>query len=189
MVLGQLLKRIPVNFLSRVASNLKNGRYGQKMEDGQDHGQIIRDTRGWHYGVIVIVCRSLDFCRGWGNRERFKNCTRIIERFTGIAGSCTAISKSLKETVRSCTATSKAARATQRSPRIERKFAAFGERSRAIGTRSERITGNAAATNASCDAIPAIVKRAIRLYFRFHGCRLLMEWQPSLGFRTWYNHA
>ena len=97
--------------------------------------------------------------------------------------------KELKETVRSCAATSRAARATQRSPRIERKFAAVGERSKAIGTRSERITGNAAATNASCDAIPAIVKRAIRLYFRFHGCRLLMEWQPSLGFRTWYNHA
>ena len=34
-----------VNFPMRVASNLKNGRYGQKMEDGQDHGQIIRDTR------------------------------------------------------------------------------------------------------------------------------------------------
>jgi hypothetical protein len=27
-----------VNFLSRVASNLENGRTGQKMEDGQDHG-------------------------------------------------------------------------------------------------------------------------------------------------------
>src|SRR5262245_66130961 len=95
----------------------------KKMEDGQDHGQIIRDTRGWHYGVIVIVCRSLDFCRGWGNQERFKRTApRIIERFTGIAGSCTAISKSLKETVRSCAATSRAERATQRAPRVERKF-------------------------------------------------------------------
>src|SRR5262249_29308329 len=44
----------------------------KKMEDGQDQGQIIRDTRGWHYGVIVIVFRSLDFCRRWEIKSDLK---------------------------------------------------------------------------------------------------------------------
>ena len=176
-----------VNFLSRVASNLENGRNGKKMEDGQDHGQIIKDTRGRLYGVILIVCQRLGFCRGWGNQERFngaairitKNCTRIIERFVGIAGSCAATSKSLKETERNCAATSRAARATQRSRRIEKRSAAIEERSRAIDTHSGGITGNtvatdgnSTATDASCDAISTTRKQAIRLYFH----RLL--WPP-----------
>ena len=75
------------------------------------------------------------------------------------------ISKSLKETAGSCAATSRAARVTQRSRRIEKRFAAVEKRSKAIGTNSGGITGNAVETDASCDAISATIKRAIRLYF------------------------
>ena len=70
------------------------------------------------------------------------NCTRIIERFVGIAGSCAATSKSLKETEGNCAATSRtAAQATQRSRRIEKRSAAIEERSKAIDTNSGGITG------------------------------------------------
>src|SRR5215467_10252234 len=155
-----------VNFPMRVTSNLKNGRYGQKMEDGQDNGQIMRDTRAGIMASSLLFVGASTFAADGEIKSDLKELHQDNREIHGDRrGSCTAISKSLKETVRSCAATSRAARATQRSPRIERKFAAVGERSKAIGTRSERITGNAAATNASCGAISAIVKRAIRLYF------------------------
>src|SRR5262249_31281239 len=61
-----------VNFPMRVASNMKNGRYGQKNGGRTRSWTDYQGYRGWHYSVIVIVCRSLDFCRRWGNQERFK---------------------------------------------------------------------------------------------------------------------
>ena len=119
-----------------------------------------------------------------------KNCTRIIERFVGIAGSCAATSKSLKETEGNSAATSRAARATQRSRRIEKRSAAIEERSKAIDTNSGGITGNAVATDGS--------HRQTRTATRYQrlesnqlssisigscGRHLVMSWWPSLGCR------
>ena len=101
-----------VNFPMRVTSNLKNGRYGQKMEDGQDHGQIIRDTRGWHCGVIVIVCRSLDFAADGEIKSDLKELHQDNREIHGDRRELHGDFKELKGDRRSCAAISRAARAT-----------------------------------------------------------------------------
>src|SRR5215468_10174090 len=162
----------------------------KKMEDGQDQGQIIRDTRGWHYGVIVIVFRSLDFCRRWeiksdlkelhqDNREIHGDRRELHGDFKELKGD----RKELRGDIKSGAGDTEIAQDRKEIRRGRREIKgdrhALGKDHRERrGDKRElrRDTSDSQASNWA-------------LFLGFHGCRLLMEGQPSLGFRTWYNHA
>jgi hypothetical protein len=154
-----------VNFLSRVASNLENGRNDKKMEDGQDHGQIIEDLGAGFIASSLLFVGVSTFAADGEIKSDLKDMRQDNREIRGDRRELHGDFKELKGDRKELRGASRAARATQRSRRIEKRSAAVEKRSKAIGAHSEGITANAVATDASCDAISTTRKQSIRLYF------------------------